>query len=668
MPSGTLVPMPDGALRLDCLPDWLPDALLEGARAKLASGEAVRFTGRLTAGERRVYYKRRPMRPSDWPEKHRVLSPTESVHAGRWRNATSPHLTILTDVSLLPGIELFVAKKCVQSGVTEMVHNCIGWCIDYEPGPVMYVFPDKDMATDNAKDRILPMIRNSRRLSGYLTGSVDDEGSKRIGLTHMNIFMAWAHSASRLANKPVRHLVLDEINKFPKSAGKGEAGPRQLAEARQTTYSGFKREWILSTPTVAGAPIDTAYQETEVKIEFWFRCPHCMQYHLPNWKNVRWPDDADVDTIYAKKLVWYVCPGCGACWDDRERVQAVRLGEWREVSSGVDALTYLRVERGRSVGAVIPGLISPFVKMFEGARKYLRGQRENGDPDWMNHLRDWATNYMAEEWQDYGVTHEVDAILALRDDRPRGVVPGGGVVSCMLGLVDTQDKGFWYEVRAYGWGQITDSWGIREGYVETWEALEAVLWGEEADYRDAEGNAYAVRWAFIDSQGHRTMEVYEWAMRNRGRVMPCMGQRTKRTPWALSTVERFPNGKAIPGGIRRLDFDTNLYKSRLSSRLTVPLGDPGSWRLNSETTADWAAQMCSEYVDDETGYWTCPKHKANHAWDVSVLGLLGPDFLGIRFWKNKDQGKAPKAWQGSGGGRKENPFTRGTSLFGGRNG
>ena len=50
---------------------------------------------------------------------------------------------------------------------------------------MLCVYPDRDTARDNSKDRILPMLTSSPRLRKYLTGYDDDEASMRIKLKHM---------------------------------------------------------------------------------------------------------------------------------------------------------------------------------------------------------------------------------------------------------------------------------------------------------------------------------------------------------------------------------------------------------------------------------------------------------------------------------------------------
>jgi len=87
----------------------------------------------------------------------------------------------------------------------------------------------------------------------------DDVATLQINLQHMPVYMAWAGSASRLANKPIRYIVLDEVDKYP-DAGKREAGPIKLAEKRKTTFRWDYKIWKISTPTVEQGPIWQALQ------------------------------------------------------------------------------------------------------------------------------------------------------------------------------------------------------------------------------------------------------------------------------------------------------------------------------------------------------------------------------------------------------------------------
>jgi phage terminase large subunit GpA-like protein len=213
-------------------------------------------------------------------------------------------------------------------------------------------------------------------------------------------------------------------------------------------------------------------------------------------------------------------------------------------------------------------------------------------------------------------------------------VPGGGVVAAMTAGVDTQDHGFWYEIRAWGYGGpelSKESWDVRSGYVTTWGELEKILW--EQAYQDVAGNQYVVNLVIQDALGHRTAEVYNFAAKNRGRILCSFGKDKMAQPYTYSNIEYYPGTKKpIPGGIQAVNVNTKYYKDELSHLLEINPADPGAWHFNSEMPEAWAAHYTAEYFDEKKGVWACPSHKDNHLWDCSVLNLVAHDILGVKFW------------------------------------
>ena len=132
---------------------------------------------------------------------------------------------------------------------------------------MLCIYPDELTARENSQDRILPMIEHSPRLRSYLTGQEDDSSMLRINLQHMPIYMAWARSAARLANKPIRYVLFDEVDKYADTAGRREADPISLGEARTTTYRYNRKIWKVSTPTTETGNIWKALTK-EAQVDF----------------------------------------------------------------------------------------------------------------------------------------------------------------------------------------------------------------------------------------------------------------------------------------------------------------------------------------------------------------------------------------------------------------
>jgi len=613
------------------LPRWLPDAVRADFARRIGEDGPVVHRFRFSLGERKVYRKRRPMPVSQWAEKHRIVH--QSSIPGRWHNEVTPYMAGVMDASFFPSVETVAICKTPQTGGSEAIHNCIGYAIDRAPGPVMYVFPDRLTAKENAQDRIIPMLESSPQLRTYLTGLADDASSLRINLAHMTIYLGWSGSVSRLGNKPVRFLVMDELDKYKNP--KNETSSEALAEKRTTTWRRKRKIWKISTPTIESGPIWRALtEEVQVVFDYFVRCPHCGMHLLMDFDHIRWPkDERDPEVVRARRLAWYECGQCGVCWDDNDRDKAVRLGEWRARNSGLELAGHLRAHRPAKVGFHIPAWLSYFVSLSEVAAAFLKWKKTGNRDD----LKDFMNQYKAEPWRAYEVQRSEDAILALCDDRPRGIVPGAledGTprVAALVAGVDSQKRYFRYVIRAIGWGEDEESWLVQAGSVPSFEALEQVLC--KNTYCDADGNEHRVRLAVQDAMGTRTKEVYQFCVKNRGRVFPYQGKRTLSAPVQYAPQEFYPGTKSrIPGGLVLWKVDTTFFKNDLAAKLQVEPTDPGAFHLHAGITTEYAQEMVAEYYDDEQLCWQCPKGKDNHFWDCEVMALVAAYELNIRNWK-----------------------------------
>ncbi|MDA8137782.1 MAG: phage terminase large subunit family protein [Desulfobacteraceae bacterium] len=587
---------------------------------------------RFSKAERRALRKKQQILASNWAERYRVL-PDTARFRGPWRNENVAYLAGIMDASFFPSVEEVIVCAAPQTGKTEAVYTCLGYAIDRRPGNAMIVFPDELTAKDNAKDRIEPMIKDAPVLRESLTGYADDMGSIKLRLKHMIMYMAWANSPSRLANRPAMYGYADEEDKYPATASKKESGPVDLLRKRMRTFVGVRKLWRTSSPTVEKGPIWQALtKEAQLIFDYHVKCPACGAHQVMRFGDgqtkygIKWTDGVrDALVIEASRQAWYQCAHCEARWNDADRDRAVRDGQWRDRATGAELFAALRSVQPLRIGFHLPAWLSPFVPLWEVAAAWLK---TIGDK---NKLKDFLNGYAAEPWKEFEAVRKETAILKLADDRPAGVVPGGGKVAALVAGIDTQDNGFWYEIRAVGWGKAPDRWGIRHGFVLDLASLEKVLL--EDAYTDPEGERYHLMLACQDAMGHRTAEVYDFCREHRGLIVPTKGWERRAQPVSPSTIEYYPGSKKpIPGGLLLYNFDTNYIKNKLSSVLEVAPGDPGCWYYHSELDADYAMQMCAEGIDPKTGLWVNPNDRANHGWDCGVLCLLAEEILGVRFW------------------------------------
>ena len=656
-------------------PAWLPDSI----RDRIRAGERVQHATGFSRPERRVLRKRKRLPISQWAEKHRWVR--VSSREGQWSNRTTPYLAGIMDAVGMPYVQDVTICAAPQTGKTELGYNCLGSWIDQDPGPAMIVFADEQTARDELSERIEPMIHDSPRLAQYKTAAARDLTSLRLALSHMTTHMAWATSVARLATKPKRYVIFDEVDKYPASLKK-ETDPISLGIKRTRTYPDDRRIIRISSPTWEHGPIWRSMNECQATFAYYVRCPDCGHMQTMRFGDretpggIKWPsDERDPSTIETERLAWYDCADCRSAWDDARRDRAVARGEWRCMQTGNEMRRELQTSRPSRIGFHIPAWLSTFVSLSECAGAFLRGRTSK------TLLRDFLNGYAAEPWMEFEAERQEDQIVALADERPRGLVPDDAF--CLTAAIDTQDDGFWYEIRAWGHGFALDSWQVREGFVPaTWhkmapedmqhrpwmyhqafDPVRRILW--EDQYFDAQGNEYTVALAAIDAMGHRTSEVYDFCRAHRGKIYPVQGMRNRSNkPYKYSKLDSYPgSNKAIPGGLSLLQLDVNHYKDELSGRLQISAMDPGAWRLHSETSTDWARHLCAEYLDEKTGRWACPSNRANHGWDCSVYNLALADILGVKFRSSQGMEQEQKKRKSSARRQTNNPYVQGSNPF-----
>ena len=594
--------------------------------------------------EKRVLRKRKKIAPSAWAEKHRYL-PRDAAVPGRWKNTTVSYAAGIMDAAVFKSVQEVALCAAPQCAKTEIVYTFIGYTADRRPGNWLVVFPSETDAKDNAGDRIVPMFSDSPRLRSYRTGYADDETGIKITLQHMRITMAWATSAGRLANRPLPYVFLDEEDKYPPTVGKKESSPYALAAKRMRTYKHMRKMFRASSPTVEDGPIWVALNDANLIFDYHAACPHCTKKQVLVFEQIKWTEGVrDPKAIEASRDVWYECKHCGGRWDDADRNRAVRNGQWRDRAKGRPIEKALEIDRPLRIGFHVPAWVSPFVDMWECVVAFLKGQK--GQPGYLIALRDFNNGFAARPWRATASDRAENTILALCDERPEGRVPGNGEVACLLAGIDTQDDGFWFEIRAVGFGLDSwDSWGVRCGFLRSFDELERALWHDE--YTDAAGNAYPVHFALQDAMGHRTGEVYQFCMKHRGRILPSQGKMRMATMWSDTTLEYFPpdaKGRKlpIPGGLRLIKVNTNYFKDLLDGILKVKPGDPGAWNYHADLNVEWARHMVAEGINDKGVWEPITAGRPNHGWDCSVLIMAAREVRGVRFWPRPEARRPTK--------------------------
>lgn len=434
-----------------------------------------------------------PLTISQWADKYRVLSSESSAEPGRWHTDKAPYQRAIMDAIGDPHVREVVVMSAAQIGKTDaFILNVLAYYMDYAPAPIMCMQPTLDMGQTLSKDRISPMLRDTPRLKGLV-----DVKSRFAGNTVMkknfiggHITIVGANSPSSLASRPIKVLLADEIDRYPKSAGT-EGDPLNLAKKRQTTFWDCKTVMV-STPTIKGdSRIEDAFN-LSTQEEWNIPCPECGAYQSLVWENVKF----DPDNL--EKGIDYVCRECG-CVANEYRWKAQEI-KGKYVAANPGAAT-----RGFHLNT----LASTFVGWDEVVRKFLEAKEalDHGNPE---EMKVWVNTELGQTWEERGIQLEDTELYNRREIYPAEVPDD---VLFLTAGVDVQDDRF--EVEVVGWGEGAECWGIRYQKIfgdmlsdQVWQDLDDFLL---RSWRKADGTEYTLLATCIDSGGHHTDEVYRFA-------------------------------------------------------------------------------------------------------------------------------------------------------------
>jgi len=440
---------------------------------------------------------------SQWADTYRVLSPESSAEPGRWHTDKAPYQREIMDAIGDNHVRKVVVMSAAQIGKTAMLMNMLGFYMHYHPAPVMVIQPTLEMGQTFSKDFLSPMIRDTPVLQGLV-----DTKSRYSGNTILkknfpggHVTIIGANSPASLAMRPIKVLLADEVDRYPKSAGT-EGDPLLLAQKRQTTFWD-KKTVIVSTPTIKGeSRIEKEYAES-TREEWNVPCPVCGHLQPLQWSNVVF----DKDDL--TKPVLYRCKRCGTERGEYEWKSMEKEGRFVAENPGAET-------RGFHLNT----LASTFCGWKEVVEKFLLAKDllDQGDPEKM---KTWINTELGETWEEPGERVE-DTELVNRREIYGADVPDDVLV--LTAGVDVQDDRF--EVEIVGWGVGKESWGIRYQKIygdmlkeQVWQDLDQFLL---TPWYKKDGTALNLVAVCIDSGGHHTDQVYRFTK-----------ERWERRVWAI---------------------------------------------------------------------------------------------------------------------------------------
>lgn len=586
-----------------------------------AAARAVRPRGRLTV--------------SQWADNHRVLSSKGSGEVGRWRTARNPMLREIQDALSLhsPVREVWVMKSS-QVGVTEMSVNWLGYTMDYAPGPSMVLMPTLEARDTWKVQKLNPLLTDTPCIRDLLGGlrSRDAAHSKElIDFPGGILFLAGGNSPNSYAQKSVRCLMMDDLDRFPSQIGE-EGDPVELARSR---VKAFMRHKLLfaSTPTIKGASlIERGFEDGDQR-HYHVACPHCGERQTLKWSNVKG------DLLRGE--AYYVCEH-GCIIEEHHKPAMLEGGVWipehpeRRVRSYHISALYAPIGLGPSW----LDLVTHFKRIHK-------------DPI---QLKSFINQNLGEAWEDQTDRLRSTELSKRASEYEHGTIPPGCLaITCGI---DTQDK--WLAITLLGWGADGKHWTLEwleiQGDTtgtEVWNELEAYLHQKRFN---SYGKEMRIRAAGIDSRGHRTTEVMNFVMRPTLRIpVYSLQGATNRIGRAIAQTGSSPTktrtGKVVKGGYMVWNVGTEHCKDFIFGNLasdTDRAPEARIFHFPAGLSDDYYNGLLSEVYDPEKKRYvqkTGAKHKRNEPLDTLVYSLAVGQHRDINLGRGRTGRPDPKYWE-----------------------
>ena len=558
-----------------------------------------------------VFKPRPKLTISQWADRERKLSPEASSEPGQWHTERAEYMREIMDSIGDPRVHTVVVMSASQVGKTEVLLNAVGFYIDHDPSPMLFVMPTLEMADGLSKDRLAAMLRDTPALRG----KVGDARARDSGNTLLHKQFAGGHitlcgsnSPASLASRPIRIVFCDEVDRYDPSAG-SEGDPVSLAKKRTTTY--WNRKLILtSTPGLKGlSRIEAAYNESDQR-HFEVPCGDCGEFQRLQWRQVHWNKDLDANgktLAHHPETAHYLCEHCGSLWNDVARWAAVRRGRW-QATKPLDGVA----------GFHLNEIYSSWVPLVDMVKDFLSSLGDSSRQQAFTNMS------LGETWEEAYEKIDGNPLLARRENYGPDSLPDA--IDFLTAGVDTQGNRL--ELHVWGFRAGEEMWAV-DYQVPYGDPAQQAIWADLdhlllTRYRTQSGRELKIQACCIDAGGHHGQQVVNFCNARFGRrIFATHGMAGARRIWPLRASRTKNNGQVFMIGV---DMAKDAIYGRL--RNTTP-GSPGYVHFPAAAWCDeeYFTQLTAEKIITRwrmgraLRVWDKPKAARNEAWDTAVLAL-----------------------------------------------
>jgi phage terminase large subunit GpA-like protein len=381
---------------------------------------------------------RQSLTVSEWADAERYTTSKEGPIEGRWVTDRNPPLREIMDcMSRDSGVHEICAMLPIQFGKTALELNALGYAMSHDPCPVIVFLPD-DLTKDAwTLQKFNPMVENTPAVQRALTTSNSRDSANQRSFKDFaggQLFIEHGKTATRMALRTAKRILVDEIDKFVAELKSGE-DPLELIRGRTSAFPSSYQIIYVGSPGVRGVSrMETLYEESDQRT-YHVPCPHCGEFQALVWEGLVWSPGG--------KECWYACRANGCVIEEAHKTQMIALGHWVPKHPGRKIrgyhLNFLYYQFG----------MGP--RWLEHVDMWLKAQ---GDPA---KLQVFVQERRAQAWEDPSLRKVKHNLIADRAEPYKLRTAPRRVLEVTAG-VDVQGNRLVYQI--VGWGRGMSSWTL----------------------------------------------------------------------------------------------------------------------------------------------------------------------------------------------------------------
>jgi phage terminase large subunit GpA-like protein len=268
----------------------------------------------------RVCRFRRTLSAPEWSEKIRRMEGGK-----RFRFDFAPYQREMMETPFRPDVQLTAYMMASRMGKTEVVMNIIGHAIAEDPRKILVGYPVADDAEKWSKETLMQQTVEPTPELARLVG--DGEGRRLANNTILHkvfpggLLSAFGMNAPGKIRRAKGNLIFaDEIDAIKQNEA-DEGDPLEILWVRGSEYPDTIKI-AAAYPSVKGrSKIESLMLKSDYRM--WFvPCIHCGAEFVLTRKLLKYDRDNPA-------AAWLECPDKGCKITDAERLEMIKLGEWR---------------------------------------------------------------------------------------------------------------------------------------------------------------------------------------------------------------------------------------------------------------------------------------------------------------------------------------------------